>query len=77
MSVGGLAHHLTGQVDSLVRLLPDAPHDSEPISMREHYRRAAWANTGLDDEANLEIRTVAEGKAEPGPAGLADHTAEH
>ena len=76
MSTSGLAHHLTSQVDSLVRLLPDAPHQSEPISVREHYRRAAWANTGLDDEANVEIRTVADGKAEPGPAELADHTAE-
>ena len=76
MSIGGLAHHLTSQVDSLVRLLPDAPDDREPISVREHYRRAAWANTGLDDEANVEIRTVAEGKAEPGPAELAAHTAE-
>ena len=76
MSVGGLAHHLTSQVDSLVRLLPAAPHESEPISILEHYRRAAWANTGLADEANVEIRTVAEGKAEPGPAQLAAHCAE-
>ena len=76
MSVGALAHHLTSQVDSLVRLLPDAPHAGEPITAREHYRRAAWPHTGLDDEANVEIRTVAEGKAGPGPAGLAAHTAE-
>jgi len=76
MSVGGLAHHLTSQVDSLVRLLPDAPDQTEPISILEHYRRAAWANTGLACQANIEIREVAEGKAEPGPAELATHTSE-
>jgi hypothetical protein len=73
MSVGGLAHHLTGQVDSLVRLLPDAPSDQAPISIREHYRRAAWVRSGLGDEVNVEIRTGADAKAGGGPAELASH----
>lgn len=71
MSVGGLAFHLTGQLDALVSLYADAPHDSEPIAVLEHYRRAAWVSSGHDDEANVEIRSGADERAVGGPAQLA------
>jgi hypothetical protein len=73
MSVGGLAHHLTGQVDGLIRLYADAPHDSTPIRIVDHYRQASWANTGLDDEANVGIRTGADEQASSGPDVHAEH----
>jgi hypothetical protein len=73
MSVGGLAHHLTGQVDSLIMLYADAPHDSSPIRIIDHYRQAPWANTGLDDEANVGIRTGADQHASAGPDAHAEH----
>lgn len=56
LTVGGLAHHLASQTTNLVRLLAADPHDGTPVSVRHHYRNAPWANTGLDDEANVAIR---------------------
>ena len=53
MSVGGLANHLAGQAGSAVRLFTAPPRDAEPIPVLEHYRRAAWVHTGLDDEVNV------------------------
>jgi hypothetical protein len=73
MTVGGLAHHLTGQIDSLVELYAEPPDASAPITVREHYRRAAWANTGLDDEDNVGIRTDADEAAADGPDAHAEH----
>lgn len=67
MTVGGLAHHLTGQIDNLVALYAEPPDASAPITVREHYRRAAWANTALDDEDNVGIRIDADEAAEGGP----------
>ncbi len=71
MSVGGLAHHLAGQAGNAVRLLGAAPGDREPIPVLEHYRRAAWVHSGPGDEANVSIRTSADGEAAGGPAVLA------
>ncbi len=70
MSVGGLANHLAGQAANVVRLLEAAPHGAQPIPALEHYRRAAWVHTGLDDEANVDVRTSADAYAETGPADL-------
>lgn len=76
MTVGGLAHHLTGQLDTLVSLYAAAPDDSKPIAPLEHYRRAAWVTSGHDDHVNVEIRTDADARAAGGPAAqLADRTA--
>lgn len=72
MTVGGLAHHLTGQVDNLIALYAETRDRSDPISIVEHYRRAAWANTGLDDEDNIGIRTDADQAAQTGPEAHAD-----
>jgi hypothetical protein len=72
MSIGGLAHHLAGQATALVRLLPEEPDDGDLIPVREHYRRAAWANSGPDDEANVSIREGADEQATGGYDALAD-----
>ena len=72
MTVGGLAHHLTGQIGNLVELYAGPPDASAPITVREHYRRAAWANTALDDEDNVGIRIDADEAAEGGPDAHAD-----
>lgn len=73
MTVGGLAHHLTDQLDSLIRLYAEAPADPAPIRVLDHYRRAPWANTGLDEEVNVGIRTGADGRAAAGPDQHAEH----
>ncbi len=72
MSVGGLANHLAGQAANVVLLLAAPPHDADPIAALEHYRRAAWVHTGLDDEANVEVRTSADAYAASGPDDLLD-----
>src|SRR5690349_9953645 len=71
MSVGGLAHHLSGQARGVVRLLGAPPHDEPPIAVLEHYRRAAWVHTGLDEEVNTSIREGADEDATGGPEVLA------
>lgn len=72
MTVGGLAHHLAGQASALLRLLPEEPDESDLIPVREHYRRAAWANSGADDEANVSIREGADEQARSGYEALAE-----
>ena len=72
MSVGGLANHLAGQASNVVRLLSAPPHPADPITALEHYRRAAWVHTGLDDEANVDVRTSADAHAASGPGDLVD-----
>ena len=72
MTVGGLAHHLAGQAAALVRLLPGTPDDADLIPVREHYRRAAWANSSLDDEVNVSIREGADEQARDGYDALAE-----
>ncbi len=71
MTVGGLAFHLAGQCRNAVRLLSATPHDEDPISALEHYRRAAWAHSAPDDEANVTIREAADAEAADGPEALA------
>jgi hypothetical protein len=70
MTVGGLANHLAGQGANVVLLLGAPPHGEPPIPALEHYRRAAWVHTGLDDEANVDVRTSADAYAETGHADL-------
>lgn len=72
MTVGGLAHHLRGQLDLVHRLLGAPPTDDDPIPVREHYRRAAWLHQGLDHESNVGIREGSNEKATPGPDELAE-----
>jgi Mycothiol maleylpyruvate isomerase N-terminal domain len=71
MSVGGLACHLGSQVINTVRLLGTGPSDQEPIPLLEHYARAAWVHSTLDDEANVGIREGSDADAAAGPDALA------
>jgi mycothiol maleylpyruvate isomerase-like protein len=71
MTVGGLAHHLADQTRNAVRLLEAPARSEEPIQLLEHYRRAAWVHTGLDDDANTSIRDGSNDSAAGGPDALA------
>ncbi len=75
MSVGGLASHLASQTRSVVRLLSQPPPDDAPITAFEHYRRAAWVHSGLDEEVNVGIREASDAEAEAGPRALAAEAA--
>lgn len=69
MTVGGLAHHLVAQAVTAARLLEATP-GSDPIPLLEHYERAAWVHTGLDDEVNVAIRSGSDEQAAAGPAAV-------
>jgi hypothetical protein len=71
MSVGGLAFHLGTQTDLALRLLRAGPAEVAPITLAEHYARAAWVSGGADDAANVGIREGSDEQAEAGPAALA------
>ena len=70
MAVGGLANHLAAQVDIAVGLLGGAPAEQPPIPLLEHYRRAAWVHTDLDQDANTTVRDSANAEAGAGFEGL-------
>jgi hypothetical protein len=70
MTVGGLTEHLLVQLKLLDELLTAAPADDQPITLEEHYARAAWANTGLDSEANVSIRETSDEMARVGQQAL-------
>ncbi len=72
MTVGGLAFHLAGQTENVVLLFSEPPADEEPIPLLEHYRRAAWVHTGLDEEDNVGIRDESNEEAAGGPDALAE-----
>jgi hypothetical protein len=70
MSVGGLAFHLASQVTNTVRLVGAAAPDDVPIPLLEHYARAAWVHSGLDEEVNVGIREGSDADAAAGPEAL-------
>lgn len=70
MTVGGLAHHLVGQIRHIVNLLAAPPTDQPPIPLLEHYERAAWVGAPADDEANTSIRDSDNAAADAGPAAV-------
>ena len=70
MSIGGLACHLGSQTDLAVRLLQAGRSELTPIPLSEHYARAAWVNSGPDDEANVGIREGSDSQAAEGPEAL-------
>ncbi len=70
MTVGGLARHTAGQIDNVARLLSQEPSGEEPIALLEHYRRAAWSNTALDEEVNVSIRDTSNAEAAVGHASV-------
>lgn len=57
MTVGALAGHLAYQVLSVgAALSAPIPAGQAPIPLLDHYARATWVGTPLDDEANTGIR---------------------
>ena len=75
MTNGGLANHLADQTTNAVRLLAAEPSELAPIPVVEHYRRAAWVHTGLDEEVNTGIRDGSNDAARSGYDGLAARVA--
>jgi hypothetical protein len=65
-AVSGLAGHLGDQAPLVVRLLSADEPDQEPITLDEHYRRAAWVGASVDDEVSVGIRTAGERDAAAG-----------
>jgi hypothetical protein len=74
MTVGALACHLVSQWHNAVRLL-GSPAGEEPITVWEHYERAAWVHSGLDEAPNVGIREGSEESAADGPEPLLDMVA--
>jgi hypothetical protein len=68
--VSGLAGHLGAQAPLVVRLLAAAESDQQPITLDEHYRRAAWVGADVDDEVSEGIRAAGEREAAEGLAAL-------
>jgi Mycothiol maleylpyruvate isomerase N-terminal domain len=72
MTVGGLANHLGAQVVLLVRLLEAGPSVEHPITVDEHYARAAWTREDLAGEANVAIREGSDEEARDGQGALVE-----
>ena len=68
--VSGLAGHLGDQAPLVVRLLGADEADRAPISLDEHYRRAAWVGAAVDDEVSVDIRAAGERDAAEGRDAL-------
>ena len=70
MTNGGLANHLADQLTNTVRLLAAEPSELTPIPVVEHYRRASWVHSGLDEDANTSIRDGSNEQASGGVEAL-------
>ncbi|MET0928205.1 MAG: maleylpyruvate isomerase N-terminal domain-containing protein [Aeromicrobium sp.] len=70
MTVGGLTHHLLGQIRHIAALMQVPPTTIPPIPLLDHYDRAAWVSSALDDEANTSIRDEENAAAADGPAAV-------
>jgi hypothetical protein len=68
--VSGLAGHLGDQAPLVVTLLGADESDQEPITLDEHYRRAAWVGAAVDDEVSISIRAAGELDAAEGRDAL-------
>lgn len=69
-TVGGLAAHLAGQVLTVQRLLELPETEQQPITLDEHYGRAAWVGAAVDDPVNAGIREGGEREAAAGPQAV-------
>jgi Mycothiol maleylpyruvate isomerase N-terminal domain len=75
IDVSGLAGHLARQILTVPLVLAAAMPGENPVSLAEHYARARWRDAGLDDVANVAIRSDGEREAADGPAALASRAA--
>ncbi|WP_030989845.1 maleylpyruvate isomerase N-terminal domain-containing protein [Streptomyces sp. NRRL WC-3744] len=66
MTVGGLGGHLAYQVFSVTPALQEPASHEAPISLLEHYARAAWLDAPVDGEVNAGIRAKGEDIASEG-----------
>jgi hypothetical protein len=74
MTVSAVAGHLARQVLLVDRVLSQPPGPEPPISLLEHYSRAAWVEADRGDEANVSIRRDSAAEAEGGPGDLSART---
>lgn len=70
MTVGGLTHHVLGQIRHVAGFLDQPPSSDEPIQLLDHYARAAWVEAEPDDEANTSIRDGGNAAATAGPEAV-------
>jgi hypothetical protein len=77
MTVGGLTHHLLNQPGNTARALRADPGAEAPITIAEHYARAAWVQAGLDDQVNVDIRDGDNARAEAGADAVLAQAREH
>ena len=70
MTVGGLACHLGSQLTNTVLLVGAPPSEQAPIPLLEHYDRAAWLHSPLEDDVNVAIREGSDADAAAGPETL-------
>lgn len=70
MTVGGLTHHLLGQIRHVAALIQVPPRTTAPIPLLDHYDRADWVLASLDDEANTSTRDEGNAAAAVGPAAV-------
>jgi hypothetical protein len=73
-SVGGLAGHLASEVPIVLDVLAAPVGEERPIPLAEHYARAAWVTSSVDDEVNVAIRRSTDDAAAAGPAALVERT---
>ncbi|GGK36275.1 hypothetical protein GCM10010124_31100 [Pilimelia terevasa] len=70
MTVGGVAAHLGSAIERVL-ITVEAPLTGEaPISLLEHYTRAAWRGGDIDNAPNTALRDEGEAAADGGAAGL-------
>jgi hypothetical protein len=74
MTVGALAGHLAYQIFSVSSALDEPASGVVPISLLEHYARAAWLGAPLDSDVNVGIRTRGASIASGGPESLSERT---
>lgn len=73
--VSGLAGHLAYQVVTVPVVLAEPLREEEPVTLLEHYARAAWVGAAADDEVNHAIRVRGEHHAANGAGAVADQVA--
>ncbi len=73
-TVGGLATHLAQQVTSVTVALYADQSGKEVVGLFEHFDRAAWLASDIDNEYNAGIRAGGEQAASSGHAGVLDNT---
>ncbi|WP_333738180.1 maleylpyruvate isomerase N-terminal domain-containing protein [Streptomyces sp. IBSBF 2806] len=73
-AVGGLAGHLAYQILSVDTALEEPASEEEPLSVLEHYARAAWIDAPLDGEISSGIRAKGEGISSEGVRRLVERS---